>query len=102
MPTKKSKPIKDLSAKQWDRVERAVGGALMYPADLGLIGVAMQTVDIDRTIALHALDQAVGRDGHDADGNHVRIAPTGGYTDELVDGVVSTVKVRRKQLAKIR
>ena len=102
MPAKKSKPIKDLTAKQWDRVEQAVGGALMRPAELGIIGVAMQSVDIDRTIALHALDQAVGRDGHDADGNFIRVSPTGGYTDELVDGVVSTVKVRKRQLAKIR
>lgn len=99
MPQKKSKPIKDLSIKQWNAVEREIGRAILNPEDHGLVGLAEPSQDVDRAIALQALDQIVGRDGKDADGNYVKKSPSGGYTDDLVDGVCSTVRARRKQLS---
>lgn len=98
MPQKKSKPIKDLSIKQWNSLEREIGRAILNPEDHGLVGLAKASTDVDRTIAMHALDQVVGRDGKDAEGNFVKKAPSGGYADDLVEGACSTVRSRRKQL----
>lgn len=98
MPQKKSKPIKDLSVKQWNRVEREVELAILDPGGSGLVGMADPTPDVDRTIALQALDEVCGREGKDAEGNYIVKSPSGGYADDLVDGVCSTVRSRRKQL----
>ena len=77
------KPIKDMNAKQWARAEKEIHALLTC----GQTGVRT-----DRDIAVQSLDAVFGRHGP----NGFK-PPSGGYTDALIDGLVSIIPSRRKQ-----
>lgn len=77
------KPIKDMNAKQWSRAEKEIH-ALLTSGQAG--------VRADRDIAIRSLDAVFGKHGP----NGFK-PPAGGYTDALIDGLVSIIPARRKQ-----
>ena len=84
-----AKPISDLNNSQWNRVERCLGRIVMSKRGKGLS-------DVD--VAIAALDEALGKWRHtETEGEYLN-PPTRGYTQELVDGVLSLVPLRRRQL----
>lgn len=80
------KPIKDMSAKQWARAEKEIHA---------LLTSGQTSVKTDRDIAIQSLDAVFGR--HTPNGFK---PPSGGYTDELVSGLLSIIPTRRKQIVK--